>query len=156
MKVMVKTDVFTLCVECVDVFTARLVQLALDEALKKPVAVSVPDVIPTADHLNVVEMKERNTGPDERIQAKGDAVDSPKAVVKKDGGSYQRKGSFNWTWRRDNIVRANFDVLGPSGIYDKSLLPGFTLHDIRKRCQVLGLMDQYGNRVEKHDRRDHE
>jgi len=61
-----------------------------------------------------------------------------------------KQKSFAWTKEQDQILRDNFDELGPSGIFDKSLLPGFGLLEIRRRYQDLGLLDQYGNRIEKH------
>ncbi len=59
------------------------------------------------------------------------------------------KKGFYWTAARDRILRDNFEALGPGGIYDKSLLPGFSLHEIRDRCISLKLLDQYGIRLEK-------
>lgn len=56
-----------------------------------------------------------------------------------------RKDAFQWTKDKDKIICDNFGKLGVSGIYDKSLFPGFSLAEIRKRCQELNLIDQYGN-----------
>lgn len=57
--------------------------------------------------------------------------------------------NFDWNSKRDSILVANFDSLGVSGIFDKSLLPGFTMTEIRKRCQELHLIDEYGNPMRK-------
>ena len=56
----------------------------------------------------------------------------------------ETKKSFQWTSEKDKILRSNFEALGVSGIYDKSLLPGFSLTEIRHHCQELGLIDQFG------------
>jgi hypothetical protein len=60
--------------------------------------------------------------------------------------AYVRHKTLNFTKERDKIIRDNFDVLGHSGIYDKSLLPGFSLAEIRQRCIKLGLLDKFGVR----------
>lgn len=52
--------------------------------------------------------------------------------------------NFDWNNKRDSLLVANFESLGVSGIFDKSLLPGFTMTEIRKRCIELKLMDEYG------------
>lgn len=57
----------------------------------------------------------------------------------------ETKKTFEWTKERDKIICDNFGELGISGIYDKSLLPGFSLMEIRNRCRKLDLIDQYGN-----------
>jgi hypothetical protein len=69
----------------------------------------------------------------------------PKEIRDKEIGK-----SFYWTNKRDKIIKENFNELGASGIFDKSLLPGFSLTQIRTRCQDLGLIDQYGNSKVKH------
>jgi len=56
--------------------------------------------------------------------------------------------NFEWNSKRDGILVANYDDLGVSGIFDKGLLPGFTMTEIRRRCQDLKLMDEYGNKIE--------
>lgn len=63
--------------------------------------------------------------------------------------AYVRHKTLNFTKERDRILRDNFEELGHGGIFDKSLLPGFSLAEIRQRCIELGLLDKYGNRVEK-------
>ena len=62
---------------------------------------------------------------------------------------YERHKTLNFTTERDRIIRDNFDVLGHSGIFDKSLLPGFSLAEIRQRCIELKLLDKFGVRPEK-------
>lgn len=62
--------------------------------------------------------------------------------------SSEPKG-FYWNEKRDRVLRDAFDELGVSGIFDKGLLPGFSLTDIRKRCMELCLIDEYGNIVKK-------
>lgn len=57
--------------------------------------------------------------------------------------------NFHWNEKRDRVLRDNFDELGVQGIFDKSLLPGFSLTEIRKRCMELCLIDEYGNTVSK-------
>ena len=61
----------------------------------------------------------------------------------------ESKKTLSWTKERDAVIRDNFKELGVSGIYDKSMLPGFTMTEIRRRCQDLHLLDDYGNLVEK-------
>lgn len=58
------------------------------------------------------------------------------------------KKPFQWTPQNDQIIMDNFKEHGVSGIYDKSLLPGFTLTEIRHRCQELHLIDSFGNTIE--------
>lgn len=58
------------------------------------------------------------------------------------------KTVFQWTPAKDKILRNNFNELGVSGIFDKILLPGFGLTEIRHRCQELGLIDQFGLKKE--------
>lgn len=60
--------------------------------------------------------------------------------------AYVRHKTLNFTGKHDKIVRDNFEAMGPGGIYDKSLLPGFSLAEIRQRCIELRLLDKYGNR----------
>jgi hypothetical protein len=57
---------------------------------------------------------------------------------------YVRHKTLGFNAKRDRVLRENFEELGVSGIFDKSLLPGFSLTEIRKRCMDLGLLDQYG------------
>ena len=61
----------------------------------------------------------------------------------------ESKKTLSWTKERDAVIRDNFKDQGVSGIYDKSMLPGFTMTEIRRRCQDLYLLDDYGNLVEK-------
>jgi ribosomal protein L24E len=61
------------------------------------------------------------------------------------------KKTLAWTKERDQILLDNFDELRISGIYDQHLLPGFSLSEIRHRCQELHLIDSFGNTIE--DRR---
>lgn len=60
------------------------------------------------------------------------------------------KKTLGWTPERDQKLRDAFTKkdLGVSGIYDASILPGFSLTEIKQRCQELGLLDQYGLRPE--------
>jgi hypothetical protein len=59
------------------------------------------------------------------------------------------KKNIDWNKDRDKVLRDNFDELSVSGIFDKSLLPGFSMTDIRTRCMELSLIDEYGNPVQK-------
>jgi hypothetical protein len=56
-----------------------------------------------------------------------------------------RKDAFQWNKEKDKIICDNFGTIGVGGIYDKSLFPGLSLAEIRKRCQELNLIDQFGN-----------
>ena len=67
---------------------------------------------------------------------------------------YERHKTLNFTKERDKILRDNFDVLGHSGIFDKSLLPGFSLAEIRTRCIELQLLNQFGVRLDHRGKRD--
>jgi hypothetical protein len=75
-------------------------------------------------------------------------VDVEETPVKKKR-AYVHHKTLKFTAKRDRILRDNFDELGHSGIFDKSLLPGFSLAEIRQRCIELKLLDQYGNRPER-------
>ena len=56
----------------------------------------------------------------------------------------QKKG-FTWTPERDQkLIEAFHADLGISGIYDAGILPGFSLTEIRDRCQELKLIDAFG------------
>jgi len=66
---------------------------------------------------------------------------------KKESEPAVEKG-FEWNEKRDAVLVANFNSLGVSGIFDKSLLPGFSMTDIRKRCQDLKLIDEFGRKKE--------
>jgi hypothetical protein len=58
-----------------------------------------------------------------------------------------KQKSLSWTPERDQKLHDAFKKdLGPGGVYDADILPGFTMTEIRKRCQDLGLLDQYGLR----------
>jgi len=86
----------------------------------------------------------RDPKPDEMKLQQGRKHSPTRKPLAADHPASSQKG-FYWTEKRDKIIKDNFEELGPSGIYDKSLLPGFSLTQIRKHCQDLGLMDQYGN-----------
>jgi hypothetical protein len=60
---------------------------------------------------------------------------------------HEHKEAFQWTKEKDKIILDNFKELGISGIYDKNLLIGFSLAEIRHRCQELKLIDAYGNTI---------
>lgn len=71
-------------------------------------------------------------------------VKQPEKTIVKKIPLAETKKNFQWNKERDKILRDNFNELGHGGIYDKSLLPGFSLMDIRQRCIELGLLNKYG------------
>ena len=54
--------------------------------------------------------------------------------------------NLGYSLTADEIIRKNFNDLGMQGIFDKGILPDFSLTEIRARCQAIGLIDEYGNR----------
>jgi hypothetical protein len=113
------------------------------ETKQKPKSIKKEKVIEKVADEVIKEVDEKATS---KVIKPVDSVVKP-ILLPGEKPIINQEKNFDWNKKRDEIIRDNFDELGPSGIFDKSLLPGFSLAEIRVRCQYLDLIDEYGNRT---------
>lgn len=97
-----------------------------------------PQSFPTATEIIEKEIKED--------KPPAESAKETAEKLKKEQEAETKRFHQKCTKKVDDIIKKSFDEHGVSGIYDQKLLSGFSMTEIRRRCQDLGLLDQYGLR----------
>jgi len=128
-----------------------------DIKLEKQPDTQKPEIkktFPTATEIIEAELKKPDTKKQEKTEQHKEPSETTEQLKKlaleqqKKNIEENKRFHERCTQKIDDTIRKNFDDLGVSGIYDASLLPGFTLGEIRHRCQDLGLVDAFGLTIE--------
>lgn len=101
-----------------------------------------PQSFPTATEIIEKEIKEDKPPAELPIKPPKETAEK----IKKEQEAETKRFHQKCTKKIDDIIKKSFDEHGVSGIYAQKLLPGFSMTEIYRRCQDLGLLDQYGLR----------